>query len=182
MEGVRVLAVAKPHLPCGARGRAVAPLDSPPITVTVVIEIPRGSFLKRGSNGHIDFVSPLPCPFNYGSVPAYIGGEGDLLDALVLGPRLARGTEITVPAWGAIGLSERYMYDDKLICAERAPSVGRCRQILRFFRVYARCKGMLNALRGQRGAARCEGWGSAAKAIESAIPTGDEGPRPQIEF
>jgi len=35
----------------------------------VVIEIPRRSFLKRGSTGHIDFVSPLPCPFNYGSVP-----------------------------------------------------------------------------------------------------------------
>jgi inorganic pyrophosphatase len=30
----------------------------------VVIEIPRGSFLKRGSSGQIDFVSPLPCPYN----------------------------------------------------------------------------------------------------------------------
>ena len=32
------------------------------IELEVVIEIPRGSFLKRGSTGHIDFVSPLPCP------------------------------------------------------------------------------------------------------------------------
>ncbi len=62
-------------------------LAAPP-EVDVVIEIPRGSFLKRGSTGHVDFVSPLPCPFNYGSVPQYLGQEGDLLDAVVLGPRL----------------------------------------------------------------------------------------------
>ena len=41
----------------------------------VVIEVPRGSFLKRGSTGRVDFVSPLPCPYNYGSVPQYIGLE-----------------------------------------------------------------------------------------------------------
>jgi inorganic pyrophosphatase len=53
----------------------------------VLIEVPRGSFVKRGSTGVVDFVSPLPCPFNYGSVPQYLGLEGDLLDAVVLGPR-----------------------------------------------------------------------------------------------
>jgi inorganic pyrophosphatase len=58
---------------------------SPP-EVEVVIEIPRGSFLKRGSTGHIDFISPLPCPFNYGAVPTLLGLEGALLDAVVLGP------------------------------------------------------------------------------------------------
>jgi inorganic pyrophosphatase len=46
--------------------------------------VPRGSFLKRGLTGRIDFVSPLPCPFNYGAVPSHLGLEGDLLDALVL--------------------------------------------------------------------------------------------------
>jgi inorganic pyrophosphatase len=40
-----------------------------PPEIEVVIEVPRGSFLKRGSTGHVDFISPLPCPFNYGSVP-----------------------------------------------------------------------------------------------------------------
>ena len=62
--------------------------------VEVVIEVPRGSFLKRGSSGSIDFVSPLPCPFNYGSVETLIGLEGDLLDAIVLGPRLALGSRV----------------------------------------------------------------------------------------
>ena len=60
-----------------------------PPEVEVVIEVPRSSFLKPGSSGSIDFVSPLPCPFNYGAVPTLLGLEGDLLDALVLGPRLA---------------------------------------------------------------------------------------------
>jgi inorganic pyrophosphatase len=40
--------------------------------VDVVIEVPRGSFLKRGFTGHLDFISPLPYPFNNGSVPAYV--------------------------------------------------------------------------------------------------------------
>src|SRR5205807_8863287 len=85
----------------------------------VVIEIPRGSFLKRGSTGHVDFISPLPCPFNYGSVPDYLGLEGDLLDALVLGPRLSLGTRVRVKAWGAVTLTDRGMTDDKLICSDR---------------------------------------------------------------
>ncbi len=150
--------------------------------VTVVIEIPRGSFLKRGSNGHVDFLSPLPCPFNYGAVPDYIGGEGDLLDALVIGPRLPCGSEVTLPAWGAVGLSERYMYDDKLVCATNPPSARQCEWILRFFHFYAGCKHLLNTLRGQSGAARCEGWGSAADAIDRAVPVSAGRISPRIHF
>jgi len=50
-------------------------VPSEPPDVEVVIEVPRGSFLKRGSSGHIDFVSPLPCPFNYGAVPTLLGWD-----------------------------------------------------------------------------------------------------------
>ena len=77
--------------------------------VDVVIEIPRGSFLKRGSRGRVDFVSPLPCPFNYGAVPTLVGLEGDLLDVVVLGPRLHLGTRLRVSAWGAIVQRDRGM-------------------------------------------------------------------------
>ena len=95
--------------------------------VEVVIEVPRGSFLKRGATGRVDFVSPLPCPFNYGSVPNFLGLEGDLLDALVLGPRLPFGTRLRVRAWGAVTLTDRGMSDDKLICSAHAltPCAGR---------------------------------------------------------
>ena len=56
-----------------------------PPEVEVVIEIPQGSFLKRGSTGHGDFISPLPCPFNYGSVPKFLGLEGNLLGVVAKG-------------------------------------------------------------------------------------------------
>ena len=138
---------------------------SPAPSVDVVIEIPRGSFLKRGSSGDIDFVSPFPCPFNYGSIHQYIGGEGDFLDAVVLGPRLAAGTIVTVNAYGAVGLSERFMSDDKLICAAAPITHADQRNALRFFQFYAFCKGFLNMLRGQSGRSRCDGWGDAAAAI-----------------
>ena len=143
--------------------------EDPP-QVEVVIEIPRWSFLKRGSFGHIDFVSPLPCPYNYGSVQDYIGGEGDYLDAVVLGPRLAAGSRVTVNAYGAVGLSERFMSDDKLICATAPISAARRRHILGFFRVYAFCKGLLNRLRRQQGRSSCDGWGDASEAIARAVP------------
>ena len=64
-----------------------SPLWSDPPELDVGVEVPRGSFLKRGLDGRIHFVSPLPCPFNYGAVPSHLGLEGDLLEALVLGPR-----------------------------------------------------------------------------------------------
>ncbi len=153
-----------------------------PPEVEVVIEIPRGSFLKRGSSGHVDFISPFPCPFNYGCVPNYIGGEGDLLDAVVLGPRLPLGTRVRVRAWGAIGLSERFMYDDKLICSAEPLRDSQRRAALRFFHFYAFCKGWLNFWRGRQGPSRCEGWGAASDAIARAKPIGSDWCGPRISY
>jgi inorganic pyrophosphatase len=150
-------------------------LQSPPeieieIEIEIVIEIPRGSFLKRGSTGQIDFVSPFPCPFNYGSVPDYLGQEGDLLDALVLGPRLPAGARVRVKAWGAVILRDRGMVDDKLVCSERPVTSRQRRWVLRFFAFYALCKGLLNVVRRRPGRNACEGWCSAADAIARAEP------------
>jgi hypothetical protein len=60
-----------------SRSAAAAAASFDPPEVEVVIEVPRGSSLKRGSTGRIDFVSPLPCQFNYGAVPTYLWLEGD---------------------------------------------------------------------------------------------------------
>ena len=138
--------------------------------VEVVIEIPRGSFLKRGSTGELDFISPLPCPFNYGSIPELIGLEGDLLDAVVLGPRLPAGEKMQIYAWGAIGLSDRGLYDDKLICSQSPVSQGKQKLILIFFQIYAKAKSVLNMLRGRHGLNRCEGWDKAENALARATP------------
>ncbi len=141
--------------------------------VEVIIEIPRGSFLKRGSIGRLDFISPFPCPFNYGSVDAYVGLEGDLLDAVVLGPRLRRGTRVTVRAFGAVGFTDRSMYDDKLICSDHPIGPVKRFLVLLFFKFYARCKGLLNLLRGRSGRNNCEGWCNAKAAIGRATPRED---------
>lgn len=138
--------------------------------VDVIIEIPRGSFLKRGSTGELDFISPLPCPFNYGSIPAFIGLDGDLLDAVVLGPRLPLGATVKVYAWGAIGMVDRGLYDDKLICSHSPISPWQQRLIVLFFKVYAKAKGLLNLTRGRRGPNHCEGWHDAEGALARATP------------
>jgi inorganic pyrophosphatase len=151
-------------------------------TVEVVIEIPRGSFLKRGSTGHVDFVSPLPCPFNYGAVPTLVGLEGDLLDAVVLGPRLPVGARVQLQAWGAIAQRDRGIVDHKLICSvEPITENARC-GVLRFFRFYARAKGLLNVLRGQEGRNACEGWIEAEEAIGCARPRGASWHGPSVGF
>ena len=150
--------------------------------VDVVIEIPRGSFLKRGSTGHIDFVSPLPCPFNYGSVPQFVGLDGDLLDAVVLGPRLTVGTRLKIRSWGAVTLIDRGMADDKLICSHRPLSVVDQQRVLRFFRFYARCKGLLNWWRRRPGRNACDGWRTAGYAFARARIRERSWREPSIEF
>lgn len=156
------------------------PADPP--AVEVVIEIPRGSFLKRGSTGHVDFVSPFPCPFNYGSVPKYVGGEGDLLDAVVLGSRLPVGSEVLVKTWGAVTLTDRGMSDDKLICSTRPVTSLQKRNILRFFHFYARCKALLNLLRRRPGRNACDGWCPAEEALARARPRHDTWSGSPIDF
>ncbi len=153
-----------------------------PPMVEVVIEIPRGSFLKRGSTGHVDFISPLPCPYNYGSVPSFVGLEGDLLDAVVLGPRLPLGARIRVKAWGAVSLTDRGMTDDKLICGDYSPSAAEREEVLRFFRFYAKCKGLLNLWRRRPGRNACEGWCEATQALARAQPRSASWSGPPIEF
>jgi len=153
-----------------------------PLEVDVVIEVPRGSFLKRGSSGRIDFVSPLPCPFNYGAVPTHLGLEGDLLDALVLGPRLRFGTRRRLRAWGAVTMTDRGMSDDKLICSENRPSASDIRKVLRFFRFYAMCKGLLNRWRRRPGRNACEGWCAAGEAFARARPLPDAWTGPTVPF
>lgn len=157
-------------------------LTASPPELDVVIEIPRGSFLKRGSTGKLDFVSPLPCPYNYGSVPRYVGLDGDLLDAVVLGPRLPAGRQTRVKAWGAITLRDRGMIDDKLICAHDVLRPEQRAGLLRFFAFYARAKGLLNFVRRRAGGNACEGWMEAHEALARARPRDESWRGPAIPF
>ena len=149
----------------------------------MIVEVPRGSFLKRGSQGTVDFISPLPCPFNYGSAPRYLGLEGDLLDAVILGKRLPLGTRLTVKVWGAISLTDRGLTDDKLVCSAKGePSAAERENVLRFFRFYARCKGLLNFWRRRPGRNACEGWITAAEALSRARLRDERWRGPTVPF
>lgn len=124
-----------------------------PARATALIEVPKGSFIKRElhGGGRVDFVSPLPCPFNYGCLPDQPGADGDPQDAIVLGPRLPLGALVERPVVGVVRFFDAGRVDDKLILAGAAPDADTLRRIGAFFRVYALARRLLNARRGLGG-------------------------------
>jgi len=129
-----------------------------PSEVEVVIESPRGSVVKRRADGGVDFVSPLPCPYNYGSIPGRQSGDGDPLDAVVMGPRLRRGERLRLQVVGVIDFLDAGEGDPKVICARGPLTPGERRGLERFFRVYAAFKRVLHRVRGRTGETRFRGW------------------------
>jgi inorganic pyrophosphatase len=123
----------------------------------VVIDVPRGSFIKRDDEGKVDYVSPLPCPFNYGSVPGTLSGDGDRLDALVLGPRLAQGARVRVPVRALVRFLDAGDNDPKYVCSARPLSRRERALVAVFFSAYAYLKGALNLARGKHGPTRYGG-------------------------
>jgi inorganic pyrophosphatase len=121
-----------------------------PVELSVLVEIPRASFIKRRPNGAVDFISPLPCPFNYGCVPDTRAADGDPEDVLVLGPRLSEGTRVRVPVLARANFVDAGAYDGKWICGHELKRTDML-QLVAFFEVYARAKRWLNRRRGLRG-------------------------------
>ena len=115
-------------------------------------------------------------------MPTLLGLEGDLLDALVLGPRLRFGHRLQVKAWAAVTLTDRGLSDDKLICSHHPPSADEIAKVLRFFHFYARCKGLWNLLRRRPGRNACDGLRTAAEALARARPPNPSWTRPPIPF
>ena len=115
----------------------------------VVIEVPAWTCVKRTPEGAVDFVSPLPSPFNYGSVLGTRSPDGDPLDALVLGPRLARGARVRTEAFAEVDFLDGGLADPKRICGRPLGWADRLR-VVSFFRVYALAKRALYRARGER--------------------------------
>lgn len=89
-----------------------------PEFVEVVIEVPKGSTVKRRPDGTVDFVTPLPCPFNYGSVHSIPAPDGDPLDAIVLGEYLPYGHKGTWKVKGLLKFIDAGVVDNKLVCVQ----------------------------------------------------------------
>ena len=154
----------RPRLPLMPESSPPAPRACP---LRALIEVPRGSFIKRRPDGSRDFISPLPSPFNYGSALSEPSGElfasvavedGDPLDVLVLGPRLQRGRELEVQVWGWVDFVDAGEADPKLVATRgRRPSALDWLRVRAFFVVYARLKGALQRMRGREGMTRLRG-------------------------
>ncbi|MCA9575276.1 MAG: hypothetical protein R3B40_12065 [Polyangiales bacterium] len=123
-----------------------------PRVVRVRIEVPRGSFTKRAADGRIEFVSPLPCPFHYGSVVDVQGLDGDAQDALLLGRGGPRGTVHERPVRANVRFVDEGVPDDKWVCSAAPVSVAQERALVAFFRFYGVVKRVRDRLRGERGA------------------------------
>ena len=126
--------------------------------VDVIVDVARGSFVKRDDEGQVDFISPIPCPFNYGHVPGTQADDGDAVDAVVLGSRLCVGTVARVPVQGRIAFLDAGRADPKWICAPAPLSASQRLQVGGFFRSYAAATRLLNRIRGRRGPTRYLGW------------------------
>lgn len=119
--------------------------------VTVEVEVPRFGFVKRRADGSVDFVSPIPCPFNYGSLPGTLAADGDPVDAVVLGRRRSRGARVEARMVGEVAFVDAGDADPKRIFAVDAVSGWERAQVALFFRTYAHAKRWLNRLRGRSG-------------------------------
>lgn len=129
-----------------------------PTQVEVVISVPRGGFIKRDDQGRFQYLSPLPCPFNYGYMPGTLAPDGDCIDAVVLGARLAAGARVTVPVRGMVDFTDGGQADPKWVCALQPLTTRQRRLVVGFFTVYGRLKGALNLMRGLRGATAYNGF------------------------
>lgn len=124
-----------------------------PDRVTVLVEVPRGGLVKRElhGGGRVSYVSPVPCPFNYGCLPDHPGADGDPLDAVVLGPRLPVGARVERAVVGVVRFVDAGLPDDKLILSDIPPTPAQLRLLRSFFAVYAPIRWALNLARGRPG-------------------------------
>jgi inorganic pyrophosphatase len=120
-------------------------------SVEILIEVPKWSFVKRDGQGGVDFVSPLPCPFNYGFLPGAQAGDGASRDALVLGRRLGRGSRVRRAIVGRVRFVDAGLEDDKLVCSERPLGAWDRFRLRAFFSVYVLAKRLIHGLRRERG-------------------------------
>lgn len=95
--------------------------------VNVVIEIPSGTDAKwevEKDSGQLSWeikdgeprvINYLPYPGNYGMVPGTLAGDGDSIDAIVIGSAMERGIISATKLIGVLELLDGGEQDDKLI-------------------------------------------------------------------
>lgn len=115
-------------------------------TVNVVVEIPAGTTAKyevdhksglmvlEQKNGKPRYVQYMGYPGNYGLIPRTVmakelGGDGDPLDAIVLGEPAERGEVIKARPLGVLKLRDHGEADDKIIMARVGSPFEHCHNL-----------------------------------------------------
>ena len=116
-------------------------------SVNVIVEIPAGinekwevskvtgSLNREFYMGKPRTIQHDPYPINYGMIPrtvmpARIGGDGDPLDILVLGPALTQGEVVKVKIIGLIKMTDFGEQDDKIIAVPTNSDLSRFENLL----------------------------------------------------
>jgi len=114
--------------------------------VTVRIETPRGNFVKRDwvrGRLRVAFVSPVPCPFDYGTVEGEPSEDGLGRDGIWLGPRKKALDAAEGVVAAVVRFSDDGAADDKwVVNAAGALAPRDAKRLARFFRFYAAVKRM----------------------------------------
>jgi inorganic pyrophosphatase len=132
--------------------------DYPPLTgdgmLNVVVEIPAGTNAKwevDKASGNLKWelldgkpriVQYLPYPGNYGMVPGTLmpedlGGDGDPLDVIVLGPAVPRGAIVRARVLGVLKMLDRGEQDDKLVAVPSNSPLGQVEDLEQLNREFA---------------------------------------------
>ena len=132
-------------------------MEPTPEQLRIQVEVSKGSYVKRRPDRSIDFVSPLPCPFNYGSVIGRQAEDGDPEDALILGEKVAVGDIVQMPVWGRVNFVDAGLVDHKWVCGPAEPSGYQWAAIQLFFRSYVWAKRALYLTRPVSGHVEYQG-------------------------
>lgn len=152
------------------------PAAGAPRLIEVTVQLRAGSFVKRRSDGTIDYLAPLPSPFSYGEVRGTRSADGDAVDVLVWRARPAAGTTVRLPLQGAVDFVDAGADDPKLVCAAAPLRPWERRCILAWFAGFARAKALLAATRGATGRTWVRGWLDAATAAARLDAEAGAGP------
>lgn len=146
-----------------------------------VVEIPAGTSAKwmvdhdtgrlvweRRPGGERRVVQYLAYPVNYGIVPGTLGGDGDPLDVLVLGPALPRGSVWAVRPVGVLRLTDDGERDDKILAVRPGAPLGDATGLAALRRQYPGITQILETwftrYKGAAGDLRSGGYGDGAEA------------------
>lgn len=132
----------------------------------IIVDTPKWGFIKKKDDGSIDYISPFPCPFNYGSILDTEGEDGDREDIVVLGKKLKSGTQDCLANRVAIvSFYDKGEFDPKHIYSDKELNTIDKLKLYSFFSLFSVLKLVLNAVKGKKGKTKFVG----IKIIKSKI-------------